>query len=145
MRDVNTGPLARPFARSLTHLLIPPLLALLVRTAALIHSLAHSLTPKLVEKFIIRCLKITWFCPIVRRVGASWFTTEESRLAASWLSAPSFSTAPTTGLVLAMPFRRAFLLLNAVGVPSIMALLVVEPPTVAPPVVAFLFHGKADI
>ena len=33
--------------------------------AALIRSLAHSLTPSLVGKWMIRCLKTTWFCPTV--------------------------------------------------------------------------------
>ena len=43
-RDVGTGLLARLFTRT-----------------------AHSLTPELVKKWMIRCLKTTWFCPTVQR------------------------------------------------------------------------------
>ena len=45
--DCSTGPLARPFARSLAPL--------------------TSFTSSFVGKCKIRCLKMTWFCPIVRR------------------------------------------------------------------------------
>ena len=48
-QDVSTGPLARPFARTA-------------------HSFTRSLTlltPSLEVKWMIWCLKMTWFCPIV--------------------------------------------------------------------------------
>ena len=41
-KNRDAGPLACPFACSL----------------------AHSLTPELMGKWVIRCLKSTWFCPI---------------------------------------------------------------------------------
>ena len=44
------------------------LLVSLTCSAALIRSLAHSFIPKLVRKCMIRCPKMTWFCPTV-----AWF------------------------------------------------------------------------
>ena len=57
IRDVSTGSLARPFARSLA------------LSLALLALLARSLTPELVGKWIIGCPKMTWFCPTVEWVG----------------------------------------------------------------------------
>ena len=68
-QDVSTGPLARPFARSLaplTRLLAPdcslrsrpPLRTLVCSLAHFAHSLACG-------KMNFRCLKMTWFCAIV--------------------------------------------------------------------------------
>ena len=64
--DCSTGPLARPFARSLaplTRLLAPNcLLRSRPPLRSLVRSLAHSLTR---GKVNYRCLKMTWFCPKV--------------------------------------------------------------------------------
>ena len=66
----GTVPLAHPFARSLvslTHSLAPhclPCSRALLPTFTC--SLTHSLTHSLVGKCMIRCRKMTWFCPIVR-------------------------------------------------------------------------------
>ena len=68
-RDISTGPLARPFARSLaplTRLLAsdcslcsrPPL-------SSLVRSLAHFALSLARWKVNFWCLKMTWFCPIV--------------------------------------------------------------------------------
>ena len=67
--DEGTGPLACPFFSSLaahsrllaTHC---SLHSALLRTFVCL--LAHSFTPELVGKWIIRCLKMAWLCPIVR-------------------------------------------------------------------------------
>ena len=70
-RDVSTGPLARPFARSLapfTRSLAPdcslrshpPLRSLPRSLAHFAHSLARG-------KVNFLCLKMIWFCPIVHR------------------------------------------------------------------------------
>ena len=69
-RDVSTGPLARPFARLLAPLTRslapdcslrsrPPLRSLVRSLAHFAHSLARG-------KVNFGCLKMTWFCPIVR-------------------------------------------------------------------------------
>ena len=61
-RDVSIGPLTPLLAcslASLTH-------SLAARCSHLfVCLLAPSLTPKIVEQCIIRCLIMTWFCPIV--------------------------------------------------------------------------------
>ena len=83
--DWSTGPLARPFARSLaplTHSLAtdcslrsrPPLRSLVRSLAHFAHSLSRG-------KMNFLCLKMTWFCPIVhrrqRRPGAGAVKTRE--------------------------------------------------------------------
>ena len=95
-RNLRTGTLACPFARLLT--LLAPL-------APLTHSLApscslrsraprHSLTPELVLKWLIRYLKMTWFCPTVAS-AACWaevriLETRESHHK-SWSLLPHYS------------------------------------------------------
>ena len=80
-QDVSTGPLARQFARSLAllaHLLAPHCLlclhALLRLFACL---LAYSLTREPVGKWIVRCLRRTWFCPIFHRSSVSELQIKE--------------------------------------------------------------------
>ena len=67
---LSAGPLARLFACSLaprTHLLAPHcLLCLSTPLRSFVRSFVHSLTPELVRKWMIWCLKTTWFCPTVR-------------------------------------------------------------------------------
>ena len=67
--DVRTGPLARPFARSLTPLTRPlaPDCSLCSRPPlrSLVRSLAHFAHSLARGKVNFWCLKMTWFCPIV--------------------------------------------------------------------------------
>ena len=66
-RDVNTGPIARPFALSLTPLtrLVAPDCSLHSRPLlrSLIRSLAHFADSRAHGKVNYWCLKMTWICP----------------------------------------------------------------------------------
>ena len=59
-RDGSTRPLFRLLTLSL---------------APRIHSLTHSLTPELMGKWMIRCLKTTWFWHTVQRFSFNWFSS----------------------------------------------------------------------
>ena len=66
------------FAQTAHSFACPTLLASLERSAALIRSLACLLTPELVGKWMIRYLKMSWFCPTVR-LFATLFRVKSSR------------------------------------------------------------------
>ena len=69
-RDVSTGPLARPFARSLAPLTCSLTPDCLLRSRhplrSLVRSLAHFAHSLARGKVNFLCPKMTWFCPIVR-------------------------------------------------------------------------------
>ena len=67
-RHLQWLPLQLQGRMSLVHSLVRSHCSLirLLLPARCAHSFIHSLTPELVGKWMIQCLKTTWFCPIVR-------------------------------------------------------------------------------